>query len=151
MQEFSSGRFPVFIETRNSIIGRPLISGVRGIALRLSFFVGSGLGALLGKIGKVRFQSRSAYLANRNEVEIMYVGRTSEFLMMTSERMAIPNGRYTLGQLLCNLYKRGGRWVDELDGSHLVCTVNGREAMLFDAIEAGAEVCLGSTKSIFQI
>ena len=145
MQELSSGRYPVFIETPD-----PIISGVRGITRRLSFFVGSGLGALLGRLNKSFFQSRADFLASRHEIEIMYVGRTSEFLMMTSERMAIPTGRYTLGQLLCSLYQRGGRWVDELDGSHLVCTVNGREAMLFDAIPPGAEVCLGSTKSIFQ-
>ena len=145
MQEFSSGRYPVLIETPD-----PLISGVRGIARRLSFFVGSGLDTLLGTIGKARFQSRSAYLANRNEIEILYVGRTSEFLMTTSERLVIPAGRYTLGQLLCSLYKRGDRWVEELDDSHLMCTVNGRNAGLFDTILPGAEICFSSTKSIFE-
>ena len=69
---------------------------------------------------------------------------------MTSERMNIPTGRYTLGQLLCNLYKRGDRWVDELDNSDLMCTVNGREARLFDPIAPGAEICLSSRKSIFE-
>ena len=70
--------------------------------------------------------------------------------MMTSERMVIPSGRYTLGQLLCCLYKRGDRWVDELDDSHLLCTVNGREARLFDTIAPGAEICISSKKSIFE-
>ena len=74
----------------------------------------------------------------------MYFGRTRESLMMTSERMVIPSGRYTLGQLLCSLYKRGDRWVDELDDSHLMCTVNGREARLFDPIVPGVEICISS-------
>jgi molybdopterin converting factor small subunit len=74
----------------------------------------------------------------------MYSGHTRESLMVTSERMAIPDGRYTLGQLLCNLYKRGDQWVDELDDDNLVCTVNGRDAKLFDTIEAGAEICISS-------
>jgi hypothetical protein len=70
--------------------------------------------------------------------------------MMTSERMVIPSGRYTLGQLLCSLYKRGDRWVDELDDSDLMCTVNGRDARLFDTIAPGAEICISSRKSIFE-
>jgi hypothetical protein len=80
----------------------------------------------------------------------MYFGRTSESLMMTSERMVIPTGRYTFGQLLCSLYKRGDRWVDELDESHLMCTVNGWDARLFDPIAPGAEICISSRKSIFE-
>ncbi len=142
MQEFSSGRYPGFVETNDA-----LITGVRGVARRLSFFVGNGISNLLGRMSPAHFQTRSAYLANRREVEIMYVGRTSEFLMMTSERMMIPTGRYTLGQLLCNLYKRGDRWVDELDDSHLMCTVNGRHAKLFETIKPGAEIRISSRKS----
>lgn len=80
----------------------------------------------------------------------MYFGRTSEFLMMTSERIVILAGRYMPGQLLCSLYKRGDHWVDELDDSHLMCTVDGREARLFDTIAPGAEICLSSRKSIFE-
>ena len=64
--------------------------------------------------------------------------------------MNIPTGRYTLGQLLCNLYKRGDRWVDELDNSDLMCTVNGREARLFDTLAPGAKICISSRKSIFE-
>lgn len=52
----------------------------------------------------------------------------------------------TLGQLLCSLYKRGDRWVDELDDGHLMCRVNGREARLFDTIAPGAEICISSKK-----
>lgn len=80
----------------------------------------------------------------------MYFGRTSESLMMTSEHMVIPSGRHTLGELLCSLYKRGDQWVDGLDDSHLLCTVNGGEARLFDPIEPGAEICLSSKKSGFK-
>ena len=149
MPEFSSGRYPGFVETNDA-----LITGVRRL-VRISFdklktngilnFTG-----LLGRANKTPFLSPAASLVSRHEVAIMYFGRTSESLMMTSERMVIPSGRYTLGQLLCSLYKRGDRWVDELDDSRLMCTVNGRAASLFDPIAPGAEICLSSRKSIFE-
>ena len=142
---FSGILFSGVIET-----GDALISGARGIARRLNFFVGGGLGNLFGWMNKSLGQSRAAFLASRHEIEIMYFGRTSEFLMVTSERMVIPTGRYTLGQLLCGLYKRGERWAYELDDSHLTCTVNGRNADLFDTILPGAEICFASAKSIFE-
>lgn len=145
MQEISPNRFAGIIETNDA-----LISGVRGVVRRMSFFVGGGLGNLLRRMSKTLFLSPTASLVSRHEVAIMYFGRTSESLMMTSERMAIPAGRYTLGQLLCSLYKRGDRWVDELDDSHLMCTVNGRDAGLFDTIKPGAEICISSRKSIFE-
>lgn len=156
MQEISSGRYTGIIETDGA-----LINGVRGIARRMSFFVrtpfdklkANGLLNFIGllvRINKTLFQSRTASLVSRHEIEIMYFGRTSEFLMMTSERMVIPAGRYMLGQLLCSLYKRGDRWVEELDDSHLMCTVNGRDAGLFDPIAPGAEICISSKKSIFE-
>ena len=145
MQHISSIFFSGVIETSDV-----LIAGVRSIPRRVSYFVGNWLSDLLGRMNKTRFMSPTDSLVSRNEVAIMYFGRTSEFLMMTSERMVIPTGRYTLGQLLCSLYKRGDRWVDELDGSHLLCTVNGQEAGLFDPIAPGAEVCISSRKSIFE-
>ncbi|MEO8343087.1 MAG: hypothetical protein ABI536_04640 [Gallionella sp.] len=126
MQEISPNRFAGIIETNAA-----LITGMRSIPRRLSFFV-------------------AATLVSKREVAIMYFGRTSEFLMVTSERMVIPVGRYTLGQLLCGLYKRGDRWAYELDSSHLMCTVDGREASLFDTIAPGAEICMSSRKSIFE-
>jgi hypothetical protein len=179
MQDISSIYFSGIVETSDV-----LITGVRGYAQRMSFFVGSGLTAkatklampvspssilprlrerkqsnrfanfllpdLLGRVNKTFFQSPTASLVSRHEIAIMYFGRTSESLMMTSERMVIPTGHYTLGQLLCSLYKRGDRWVDELDDSHLMCTVNGRDASLFDTIKPGAEICISSRKSIFE-
>lgn len=145
MQEISPKHFAGIIETNDA-----LITGVHGIARRMSFFVGSSLSKLLGRMNKTLFLSPTASLVSRHEVAIMYFGRTSESLMMTSERMVIPTGRYTLGQLLCSLYKRGDRWVDELDDSHLMCTVNGRDARLFDTIKPGAEICISSRKSIFE-
>lgn len=117
---------------------------------RLSFFVRSGLSKLFGRIHKPPFLSPTTSLVSRHEVAIMYFGRTSEFLMMTSECMVIPTGRYTLGQLLCGLYKRSDRWAYELDDSHLICTVNGRDARLCDTIRPGEEICLFSRKSIFE-
>jgi hypothetical protein len=156
MQDISSIFFSGIIETSDV-----LISGVRGYAQRMSFFVRTpfdkftangplNFTGLLGRVIKTFFHSHNASLASKHEVAIMYFGRTSEFLMMTSERMVIPTGSYTLGQLLCSLYKRGDRWVDELDDSHLMCTVNGREARLFDTIAPGAEICISSRKSICE-
>lgn len=145
MQEISSGSYAGIIETDGA-----LISGVRAFARSLNFFISNGLSNLLGRMSKTLFQPPTASLISRHEVAIMYFGRTSESLMMTSERMVIPTGRYTLGQLLCSLYKRGDRWVDELDDSHLICTVNGMEARLFDTIKPGAEICISSRKSIFE-
>jgi len=155
MQHISSIFFSGIIETSDV-----LIAGVRGYAQRVNFFVRTpfdklkangpfNFTGLFGRMNKTLFQSHTDSLVSRHEVAIMYFGRTSEFLMMTSERMVIPSGRYTLGQLLCNLYRRGDRWVDELDNSDLMCTVNGREARLFDPIAPGAEICLSSRKSIF--
>jgi hypothetical protein len=145
MQEIGPIFFSGIIESSDV-----LITGMRGVARRLSFFVGSWLNNLPGRVNKTHFLSPAATLKSRHEVAIMYSGRASEFLRMTSERMVIPDGRYTLGQLLCSLYRRGDRWVDELDDSHLKCTVNGREAKLFDTIEPGAEICLSTNKSIID-
>src|SRR5450631_4091026 len=136
MQEISPNRFAGIIETKDA-----LISGVRGflrsLVLRqaqhersLNLFH-TGLSKFIGRMNKTLFLSPTASLVSRHEVAIMYFGRTSEFLMMTSKRMVISTGRYTLGQLLSSLYKRGDRWVDEMDDSYLMCTVNGREARLF--------------------
>jgi hypothetical protein len=135
MQEIGSIFFSGLIESSDV-----LITGMRGFARRLSFYVGNGLNDLPGRAHNTHFQSPAAGLKSRHEVAIKYSGRASEYLRMTSERMVIPDGRFTLGQLLCNLYKRGDQWVDGLDDSHLVCTVNGRDAKLFDTIEAGAEI-----------
>lgn len=145
MQEISPSRYVSISETDGA-----LIAAVRGIARSMSFFVSSWVGNQLGRVHKTLFQSPADSLVNRHEIAIMYFGRTSEFLMMTSERIVIPTGCYTLGQLLCHLHKRGGRWAEELDDSHLVCTVNGHEARLFDTIRVGDEVCFSSTKSIFE-
>jgi hypothetical protein len=152
MQEFSSGRYPGFVETNDA-----LITGVRrlvrSLVLRQAQYerlFNIGFSNLLGRMNKTLFLSPAASLVSRHEVAILYFGRTSEFVMMTSERMVIPTGRYTLGQLLCSLYKRGDRWVDELDDSRLMCTVNGRDARLFDTIKPGAEICISSRKSIFE-
>jgi hypothetical protein len=139
MQDISSIFFSGIIETSDV-----LVSGVRGVARRTRFFVGNGLSDLLGRVSNGRVQTRRTSLVNSHEVAIVYSGHASESLMMTSERMVIPAGRFTIGQLLCSLYKRGDRWVDELDDNHLLCTVNGREARLFDPIAPGAEICISN-------
>ena len=145
MHEISPNRFAGIIEPHDA-----LSSGARGIARRVSFNIRSGLNNFPGRKNQTFFTSPAVSLKNRHEVAIMYYGRTSESLRMMSERIVIPTGRYTLGQLLCSLYKRGNRWVDELDDSRLMCTVNGRNAGLFDTIKPGAEICISSRKSIFE-
>lgn len=126
-----------------------LITGVPDTARHWNYSASSGLSNFIGWLNKSLFLS-PASLESRREIVIMYCGRTSDFLMMTSERMVIPTGRYTLGELLCSLYKRGGRWEYELDVSHLMCTINGRDVRLFDTIKPGDEICISSRKSIFE-
>lgn len=91
-----------------------------------------------------------APLESKHEAEIMYFGRVSELLMMTSERMPIPNRICTLEQLLNSLRKRGDRWACELDDRHVMCTVNGKDAKWLDTIEVGVEIGIFSRKSIFE-
>ncbi|MGA8863376.1 MAG: hypothetical protein WBM09_01920 [Gallionella sp.] len=95
MLNIGSSRFAGIIEAHDAFI-----AALRGFARRVSFFVGHALGNLPGRVNKSHFLSPIASLVNRHEVAIMYFGRTSEFLMMTSERMVMPSGRYTVGQLL---------------------------------------------------
>jgi molybdopterin converting factor small subunit len=89
--------------------------------------------------------------ACKHEIEIMYFGRTSEFLMMTSERMGIANETDTLKQVLNRLRERGGRWAYELDDRHVICTVNGKTAALSDTIAVGEEMGIFSRKSWDEI
>jgi len=95
----------------------------------------------------------SLFLASpksKHEVEIMYFGRASEFLLMTSERLVIPDETCTLGQVLNSLRERGNRWAYELDNRYVVCTIDGKAANLFDTITAGVEINIFSRKSIFE-
>ncbi|MBI3223072.1 MAG: hypothetical protein HYZ46_08465 [Nitrosomonadales bacterium] len=110
----------------------------------------AGLSNLLGRMNQLFFPFRAAALEGRHEVAIMYFGRTSDFLMMTSERMAIPGGICTLDQVMDRLRVRGGRWVDELDASHAMYAVNGLDAGPRDTIRAGDEIRISSKKSIFE-
>ena len=90
-------------------------------------------------------------LESRDEIEVMYFGRTSDFLMMTSERMEISVGESTLEIMLNRLRKRGGRWAYELDNSHVICSVNGRAALLSDNLKVGDEIGIYSKKSMFEM
>lgn len=81
----------------------------------------------------------------------MYFGRASDFLMMTSERIVIANDKYTLEQMLNKLRQRGDRWAYELDNNHLVCTVNGKAALMSDKLKVGDEIGIFSRKSIFEM
>ena len=85
------------------------------------------------------------------KIEVMYFGRPSEFLLITSERMDIPKAIPTLQHVLDRLRGRGGRWAYELDDSHVMCTVNQAPAVLSACIDKGDEIGIFSRKSIFQM
>jgi len=89
----------------------------------------------------------STQVKSRHEIEIVYFGRPSEFLMMTSERMEIPSTGSAIAQVLALLRQRGDRWVHELDDSHVICTVNGHAVSLHDTLRTGDEMGLFSSKS----
>jgi len=40
-------------------------------------------------------------------IDILYIGRPSEFLLMTSEQMDVPQAALTLQHVLCRLRERG--------------------------------------------
>lgn len=92
----------------------------------------------------------TASLTHNHEISIIYLGRSSDFLMMTSERMVIPDKNFTLKQVLTRLRKRGGRWGCELDDSHVICTVDGVSVALSDNILVGSKLKIGSRKSVFE-
>lgn len=84
-------------------------------------------------------------------VEIMYFGRPSEFLLMTSERMEVPIARPTLQHVLGRLRSRGDRWAYELDVGHVICTVNQAPAAFSASLDEGDEIGIFSRKSIFEM
>ncbi|MEO8332621.1 MAG: hypothetical protein ABI479_09305 [Gallionella sp.] len=108
---------------------------------------------LIGALGQMRKSLHAFFftsLESKHQVVIMYFGRASDSLLMTSERMVVPGEVYTLEQLLNRLRERGDRWADELDDKHVMCTINGKNAALSGHVEAGNEICVYSRKSIFE-
>ncbi len=89
----------------------------------------------------------STQVKTKPVIEILYFGRPSEFLMMTSERLVIPNEGFSIAQALAQLRKRGDRWASELDDSHVICTVNGRAVSLRDTLQTGDQMGVFSSKS----
>lgn len=85
------------------------------------------------------------------KIKVMYFGRASEFLLMTSEQLEIQDSIFTLNQMLGSLRNRGDRWAYELDDRHVICTVGHKAAMLSDAIQNGDEIGIYSRKSLFEI
>lgn len=83
-------------------------------------------------------------------IDIMYIGRPSEFLLMTSEQMDVQDAVPTLQHVLCRLRERGARWAYELDERHVICTVNRAPAVLSDRLAEGDEIGIHSSKSIFE-
>ncbi len=90
-------------------------------------------------------------LESRGEIEVMYFGRASDFLMITSERMEISVGESTLEKMLNRLRKRGDRWAYELDESRVICSVNGKAALLSGNLKVGDEIGIYSRKSMFEL
>jgi len=104
----------------------------------------------LSPMKKSFFSRFFATLESKHQVEIIYCGRTSEFLLMTSERMVIPEEGCTLEQLLNRLRLRHESWAYELDDRYVICEINRKHAMPTDDIEVGAEIAIFSRKSIFE-
>ena len=84
-------------------------------------------------------------------IEIMYFGRPSEFLLMTSERVKLPHEIVTTKFLFDKLRARDDRWAYELDDSHVIFTINEIKANYYDVIRDGDTVGISSIKSIFEI
>jgi molybdopterin converting factor small subunit len=89
--------------------------------------------------------------ANRHEVEIMYFGNASDALMMTSERMDIQNGISSIEQVLDRLRERGARWAQVLHEHNVICTVNGKPALMSDGIAAGDEIGIFCARSPYAV
>lgn len=85
------------------------------------------------------------------QVAISYFGRPSEFLLMTSETLAITEQARTLAQVLAQLRQRGDNWAYELDEQHVICAVNKKLAKFSDTLAEGDEISLFSNKSIFDL
>lgn len=143
MSEISTASCTGLIES-----GGGFISGVCGLT-RHFHFVGR-LSEFWGRMKNSLPCLSVGVLESRHEVAILYFGRTSEFLVKTSECMEIPDEGCTLDQMLHRLRQRGERWADELAGSHVVCFVDGKAAGLSDSISAGCLIEISSRKSIFE-
>ena len=85
------------------------------------------------------------------KIEIMYFGRASDRLMMTSERMDVLDEVASLKQLLNKLRARGSSWAYELDESYVFCTINEKLAEMSDALKEGDEIDIFSRKSLFEL
>lgn len=85
------------------------------------------------------------------KIELMYFGRTSEFLMMTSERLVLDEHVNTLAKVLSELRQRGAAWAYELAEGQVLCTVNGQSQNLSATIMDGNEIGVFSMRSMFQL
>ena len=84
-------------------------------------------------------------------VQIMYFGRPSDFLLMTSERLDIADETCSLEQVLNRLRKRGEKWAYELADCHVVCTINQDYAELTTMLEDRDEIGIFSRKPCYEI
>jgi len=84
------------------------------------------------------------------QVELLYFGRTSEFLMMTSERLLVSEQVNTLAKVLGELRQRGAAWAYELAEGHVLCTVDGESKNLSAEIRDGNEIGVFSMRSMCE-
>lgn len=80
------------------------------------------------------------------KIVILYFGRPSDNLQMTSENIDVLGGNTSLEQLLNRLRNRGNRWAYELNESYVVCTINRKLAGASDTIKDGDEINIFSRK-----
>lgn len=83
---------------------------------------------------------------HRQEIVLMYFGRPSEQLQMTSERLPIAEEGCPLEQVLQQLRSRGERWAYELHDHHVICRVHGQAVQPSFLLAAGDEVGIFSSK-----
>lgn len=84
------------------------------------------------------------------QIELLYFGRTSEFLMMTSERLVLTEQVNTLAKVLGQLRQRGAAWAYELADGHVLCTVDGASQNLSARIADGNEIGVFSMRSMCE-
>ena len=87
---------------------------------------------------------------SKGQVIVMYYGRCSEYLMVTSECIVLPEGPCTLAQVIDGLRRRSPEWAYELDDGHMFCEIDGQPGSLTSNIEPGAEIGVFSRKSVFE-
>ena len=77
-------------------------------------------------------------------ITLLCFGRPRERLGVSSERLNLPDGIATLGELLAWLRARGGNWASELAAGQVRCAIDQEFAESGAALRDGSEVAIFS-------